>query len=259
MGATTELIAFDHHHHVEIVVPALRAFLAGETIPDWLDEILPSADSHPYQHLDVELDLVCGQLDAALGVRGTLNELVAINPSIAGGCVSLCSAQSKCPFHKSGSIPAEAAMEVFQNAFLTNIVAQPESVFLGRHAQYRDLAWWYGWELGNDEKEEQLFLTSNDNLPLLITLLTKRGAVWGWSDGGFGEGLLGWLDEKEGSALVEALDAYDLSASAESLDTFFDPYTKTDALPEMRQVMDKIIQFTLEASSLNLGVVMVRW
>ena len=106
-------------------------------------------------------------------------------------------------------------MPLFQQMVKTSCLALPPALTLGRHFQLTQICWWYGHEMGLEyEMAERFFLASQDDLALLLTRLCQRGAIWGWGDGGYGEGLLGWLGREECLRLAEGLAAYDLSPIA---------------------------------------------
>lgn len=233
MGAFSELFAFDHQRHVAIVVPALRARLRE------LDVVVP-----------------CATLDDELGARhASASHLTALVPTLRGGCVRAeCPFASRCPLYVAHgtAICSEAFQREVQEAVRGSVLDAPPPVLLGRHAQWYDFASGFGWELGRDEDRDVL-----DVLPLLLMRLARRGAPWGWGDGGFGEGFLGWLSARESHALAGELDGYDLDAHA-AAPKLEDPHVRDVVLPEMRSVMARVRSMARACAERDLGIALVR-
>ncbi|PKL76451.1 MAG: hypothetical protein CVV27_10215 [Candidatus Melainabacteria bacterium HGW-Melainabacteria-1] len=286
MGASTVFYPFDIANYLAQGVPALQRFLnQGELSPE-LSELVAArrrtyltsearhsdfyrVRSRPSERLDalcagLQLDLAqdCTWLDETLGVRHmNLAELLTVQPARQGGCDnSNCAVRSRCPFYRHPILldhpDAEIAMGLFQNLTTSFIRHDLPPLHAGRLGQFRDLQLWYGFELGlEDDQAEAAFLAARDELPLLLARLTKRGAIWGWADGGFGEGLLGWLDPNECWQMAEALDVYDVSAELPEL---FDPYDQAVVLPELRQLMAELSELAKGCLNLGLGILTVR-
>lgn len=105
---------------------------------------------------------------------------------------------------------------------------------------------------------KQAFLTAQDPLPLLLARLCKRAGIWGWADGGFGEGLLGWLSAEEALQLAVALSAYDLSAHASLPADLEDDYLRTEILPEMRTRLGQLQAFAHSCGNQGWGILLER-
>ncbi|MEZ0371435.1 MAG: hypothetical protein ACAI44_20245 [Candidatus Sericytochromatia bacterium] len=287
MGAFSRVLAFDHDRHERVVVPALRAFLDSGKLSAELGPIFDRqyqarlaaeakyADfyaKHPKGSLVLEalkaglridLSTVCNCLDQDLGARHTTAaELAAIQPGPKGGCHSdSCIAPRACPFHV---LPPEVSdsedtMSIFQQMVMTSSVEPPAALVLGRHFGFDRLCDWYGNEIGReDAAARQFFLSAHDALPLLLARLCKRGGIWGWRDGGYGEGLLGWLSWQEGLKLAKLLDAYDLLAEAAVPASLSDEYVREQVLPAMRLTLADLRDYARNCASQQLGILLER-
>lgn len=286
MGAYTEIFAFDSARHRRLVVPALHELLRSGQLAAELQPIFEAqwaasqaAEARHaafYQHhpkgseqlaalqagLGLEINAVCHCLDQELGLRhSSLAELAEARPDIAGGChVAECAAKGQCPFHRHCGpvIAPELLMALFQSCVNSSVVEYPPPITPGRHFQLHGLEAWYGHEAGvADEAAEAFFRASQDELPLLLARLCKRGAIWGWASGGFGEGLLGWLNPEESLRLVAALEPYALEAEA-PWPAGLDPYTAAEILPRMRQALAGLRDFAGLCASQGLGLLAQR-
>ena len=153
----------------------------------------------------VELSQECVALDGALGVdERSVAGLCFFAPSIDGGCGLECEASSRCPFHRKSSLWAELAMELFQQAARRCVLELPEVVMVGRRGTVFDFERWYLERRGQDWGKADWERFEGDPLAVGLALLGRRAAVWGWGDGGYGEGLLGWLGPEECGVWMEA-------------------------------------------------------
>ncbi len=228
MGAYTEVMAFDLASYRQVGVLALAAVL---------------------QEQSLDLQSFCDRLDRDWGVKHTgLSELAAIQPTLRGGCDSpLCEARKRCPFHRGAQahLKAETVMRLCQAKAKIHCLESPTPVNLGKDFQFYALAWWYGNELGLEyDAAERAFFAAQDRLPLLLARLCKRAAIWGWADGGYGEGLLGWLNAEEALQLAEDLQA--------------DDYLGPETLPAMRASLAQLRDFAQLCGSQQLGILLER-
>lgn len=286
MGAFSQIVAFDLERHERLVVPALREFLNSGSLSEELQPIfdkqlqqsLLAEDrntkfyaKHPkwseqlqilHSGLGLDLTSVCHKLDHHLGVQHeSVAELAAIQPTIRGGCNSdHCMTRSICPFRGiQTKISSELEMSLFQKMVKTSCLEVPPPVILGRHFQFYELGWWYGNEMGLEyEAAKQFFLAAQDELTLLLARLCKRGGIWGWGDGGYGEGLLGWLSGEECLKLAVCLDAYDLSESAPIPIELSDNFLREESLPNMRLAMAHLRDYARLCGTQQLGILLER-
>ncbi|MGE3725189.1 MAG: hypothetical protein AB7I41_06535 [Candidatus Sericytochromatia bacterium] len=247
MGAYTQVMAFDLTGYRQVGIPALAAVLAGQGL---------------------DLQAVCDKLDRDWGVKHTeLSELAAIQPTLKGGCDSLsCEARTRCPFHRGaqgqlsqGRSNAEAVMSACQAKLKAHCCKSPLPINLGKDFQFYTLGWWYGNELGLEyDAAERAFFAAKDRLPLLLARLCKRAGIWGWADGGFGEGCLGWLSAEEALQLAEDLAAYDLSANAPLPVDLQDDYVRQVTLPAMRACLAQLRDFAQLCGTQQWGLLLER-
>lgn len=286
MGAITSVLAFDFKRHTQQMVPALQALLKdgkpADELQSLLDKQLQQSLAGEARHkrfylksprwseqlkrlehgLGLDLAQVCLVLDQSLGLKyEELGHLADIQPSLKGGCKSQdCPARRRCPFHplQQETISAELVMQLFQQAVRSSSLADPEPLSLGRNFQLYQLSWWYGNEIGLEyDAAEKFFLASSDPLALLLARLCKRAAIWGWRDGGSGEGLLGWLSPQESYQLADQLEVYQLAAQAEVPDEL-DAYLRETMLPAMRMALSQLQNFALSCHSQGLGILLIR-
>lgn len=283
MGAFSQIVAFDMERHDRIVVPVLREFLNSGSVSEELQPIFDRQyqqslvaeernsnfyTTHPkwseqlqrlHAGLDLDLANVCHKLDLHLGAQHvSVAELAEIQPSIQGGCHSeTCMARNLCPFRGiQTKISSELVMSLFQNMVKTSCVGVPTPVILGRHFQFYEIAWWYGNEMGLEyEAAETFFLTATDELTWLLARLCKRGSIWGWGDGGYGEGLWGWLSGEECLKLVTHLEAYDLSTGSPIPSELSDDVLQ---LQNMRVVMSQLRDYARLCGTQQLGILLER-
>lgn len=286
MGAFSQIAAFDLERHERLIVPALREFLNRGALSEELQPIFDRQlqqsllaekqnanfyAKHPkwseqlqilHSGLALDLESICHKLNHHLGVQHeSVAELAAIQPTIRGGCDSdSCMALSRCPFRRiQSTISSELVMSIFQKMVKSSCLEVPSPVILGRHFQFYELGWWYGNEMGLEyEAAEQFFLKANDELTLLLAQLCKRGGIWGWADGGYGEGLLGWLSREECLTLATQLDAYDFSESAPIPSELNDHYLRKESLPNMRLAMAQLRDFARLCGGQQLGLLLER-
>lgn len=294
MGAYTSLYGFDSRRHAREVAPALIALLrdgdrglaqhgpAGARLLEILERaelewarVEREYQEHYARHprgsellaeiragLGLDLVQACETLDAELGaVHEGVSDLIAIVPSLSGGCTSTdCALRQRCPFHPLNRRPllAEIMMDLFQQLVMSSSRSEP--VFqLGKDFVLHQLIAWYSYELGHDDDEaEARFMAAQDELPLLLARLCKRGGIWGWGDGGFGEGLLGWLSPEEASRLAEALSAYELSPAAPIPPGLSDPYVGEQVLPELRGKLVLLRDAAAAFADRGLGILLKR-
>jgi len=240
MGAYTQVMAFDLERYRESELPDLRAALAK-----W------------------DLLEACQKLDLDLGVKHHgLSTLSEIQADRQGGCNATdCEARERCPFHRRSQAPlrSEHFMRVFQAKAKAHWLESPAPVNLGKDFQFYTLAWWYGNELGLEYTDaERAFLAAQDRLPLLLARLCKRAAIWGWADGGYGEGCLGWLSAEEALQLAEDLAAYDLSGDAPLPADLQDNVVRQVTLPAMRACLAQLRDFAQICGSQQLGLFLER-
>lgn len=285
MGAYSQVIAFDLNEHRQRVVPALCELLDSGQMSGVLETLFVCSyrrarasegihaefyRKHPkvsdqmlalQAGLGLKLGQSCPCLDSDLGVRHTsLAELLAVRPDRLGGCDAQAGqGRELCAFNRHGSQPlsAEWLMALFQQLVKTACRDEPPAEGLGRRLDLTGLSWWYGNEAGLDyDAAERFFEAAKDPVVLLLARLSKRGGIWGWADGGYGEGLLGWLDAEECLQLSEGLAAYDLSATA-ALPELEDDFLRQQ-LPERRAEMACLRDFALSCSQQGLGILLER-
>jgi hypothetical protein len=287
MGASTELYAFDHARLVRDVAPGLRALLRGDPLPDWLEAIWQvrldrahrsetgalsryhrdgrwtreSVSLQAVRELALDLDAVCTVLEGDLGVADlTVGTRDRHRLAMAGGCAEHdCPAASRCPLHPaSRSDLSYLVMTLFQEAFDTTLDLEAPWGSLGRYAQLRHLLAWYALELDAvGAAREAVLRTAQDPLPTLFVRLGRRGAVWGWGDGGSSEGLHGWLTTPETRALVDALAPYDLSDTAE-VPAAVAAMHETETLQDGRRLVAELRRVAQACAERGRGIVMLR-
>jgi hypothetical protein len=234
LGAWSQLHAFDIQHHRDVVAPQLvelfRTGSVGATVEPLVRagrERAISAESRFAEHYKtharpslafdrfvrgtVDLSADCVRLDASFALvetrRGVLMGQV---PHQRGGCDAVrCRARRSCPLYDDAD--AEEMMAIVQAAVRSSCRGEP--VMLGRHGTLFDFVRWYAREVGEAAEAQEVFLAAADPLPDLLLELCRRCALWGWADGGHGEGLLGWLDGEETRVLAECLEVHDLASS----------------------------------------------
>lgn len=287
MGAYSSLRAFDFERHRQYVVPALQTWLeTGQRSPE-----LEASFKHQYQrhteaenrHQDFyqqharpsqqmfELQLMlergqvelCEQLDADLGAKAkSLQAFAELVPQIHGACQSAsCIERSLCVFNpqSAGYTHAEAVMRLFQQLVKSSCLEQPEAVLLGKSFQFDSWPDWYGYEAGYQDDLRAVYeLAARDSLAWKLARLTRRGAIWGWADGGYGEGLLGWLSPAECLDLCESLRVYDLQPDAPLPAELSDPFVQTQWLPEFRQSLLRLQDFAWDCGHQGLGMLLER-
>jgi hypothetical protein len=269
MGAATAIHRFDYRALERDVAPAFRRLVSGLPVqgahPSWLIELLSAERWAPKDRLDVTVFGACDQLRSDLAVRDDDRLLLDTNPQMTGGCLSnACPCMSKCPLHLLGQdrLRGEVLMRLFQAAFTSRCCGQP--IWLGGRGQWYELRNWYAMELGMDgwtwpESETARCLATDPVLALLLRL-SKRGAAIGWEDGGFGEGLLGWLDPDETARLATGLNAHPGLRSGRVPDELceFDGYNAEQYLPEMREVLIRVLDVSTGAAADHSGVALTR-
>jgi hypothetical protein len=288
LGAYSTLCALDVERLRVEVAPAVRTLLdtgerVGAIARRWQRELdeTRAAEAKFVDHyavhpkLSLELDALaaglgirlrehCALLDDSLAVSArSPAEMAAIVPSMHGACPSTaCVVQARCPMHRTQAGPTRAEMfgSLVKAAVLGCCVDDPPDAVLGRRGTLFELSWWYEHEAGRGDDDGDTvdrFLAGTDPLVALLVALTRRGAAWGWGDGGFGEGLLGWLDVAETAALADALDAYDLAADAPASPDY-DDYTRSELLPRARAMVGSIGVHARSCSARGRGVLQRR-
>lgn len=150
-------------------------------------------------------------------------------------------------------------MQACQAQVTAHCLENPQAVNLGKKLQLYTLAWWYGNEMGHEyTAAEQFFFAAQDRLPLLLGRLCKRAGIWGWADGGYGEGCLGWLSAEEALQLAEDLQAYDLSVHAALPANLEDDYLREVAVPSMRASLAELRDFAQACGRQQLGIFLER-
>ena len=289
MGAFSTLCAFDLVRYRATVVPAVRTLLAtghrdaalaagfDATLARHRRSEVDYAD-HYQRHpklsreldglaagLGIELTAVCAFLDDELAVReAPPGGWLDVYGRIDGACAAAgCAVRARCPMHRDQGGPAKAEQFgwLIKDAAFACCVEAPAPVELGRHATLGAFGSWYGLELGVDAWDADALATAyrqaRGPLARLLIALTRRGAGWGWGDGGFGEGLLGWLDPEEAAALAAGLAAYDLTPNA-AVPAGLREYDSEVELPAARARMAQLRDMAAACAARGLGVLMRR-
>ncbi|MBL8626153.1 MAG: hypothetical protein JNK64_32865 [Myxococcales bacterium] len=289
MGAFSTLCAFDLARYRATVVPAVRTLLAtghrDAALAAGFDATLArhrrseAAHADHYQRhpklsleleglaagLGIELAAVCAFLDDDLAVReAPPGGWLDVHARIDGACAAAgCAVRARCPMHRDQRGPAKAEQfgGLIKDAAFACCVDAPPVVELGRHATLASFSVWYGLERGVDpwgtEVLERAYRQGDDPLARLLVALSRRGAGWGWGDGGFGEGLLGWLAPEEAAALAAGLAAYDLTPTA-AVPAGLSEHDAEVELPAARARMAKLRDMAAACAARGLGVLMRR-
>lgn len=276
MGAYSTVCALDHARLREVIAPAVRRLLLsgapGPLAPLLEPElepgriararvaISPAASRALLAGLGVDLARDCRVLDDELGVHPDLAARPAsVVPSWDGACGSTtCAAAAVCPMNvaQGGPVGAEPFGRLVQQAVLSCCMSEPADLVLGRHFTMERLGRWLSWEEGDDDIDMASQPRQGPVAELLVRLC-RRGAAWGWGDGGHGEGLLGWLAPREAAALANLLAAYDLEPSA-SVSATLDEYTRGHLLPETRALVARFRGHLVDCARRGLGVLLRR-
>ena len=279
MGAYSVVHALDVAALTGDVAPALRRLVtrAPGDAPPWLDELLAQAiaDAQAWEArapergdgesrglrrlragLGVAMFGAC-ELRADLAIRDDDARLLAAAPSIHGGCASTtCAGATACPVHPAGAavVRAEPFMELVKAAFAR---CCRELAVIGRHGDWHALQTWHALEHGLacwDDAELADQVRADRTLALLLRL-ARRGAIVGWGDGGFGEGLLGWLDAAETAELAPRLRALPTAIPAALAD---DTHAAEVELPRLRAVIATLADAAAHAVDAGLGLALTR-
>jgi hypothetical protein len=278
MGAFTHLHLLDHDALVE-VFEASKALLASGHISIVLQQYIERARTmfeaseqrfakhytgkrrpsdeltRLCQGLEVEAG-PCESLEADLRVRDAL--LLTLQPSIDGACAAQqCPHRGRRPLHPEGQslVSNELLLELLQRTIRAQSLS--ESVSLGRAAIWLFVEDWFWMELGDDAHAATTNFAEAAPLVQMLLRLFKRGAVIGWADGGSGEGILGWLAPDECGDFADALRSHP-HASALVCAGFEDPHNATSHLPQMREVMEKVLRQADEAVRRGKGLLLTR-
>ncbi len=285
MGAFSTLCAFDLARYRATVVPAVRTLLAtghrDAALAAGFDATLArlrrsEADyaDHYQRHpklsieldglaagLGIELAAVCAFLDDDLAVReAPPGGWLDVHARIDGACAAAgCAVRARCPMHRDQRGPAKAEQfgGLIKDAAFACCVEAPAPVELGRHATLASFSVWYGLERGVDpwgtEVLERAYRQGDDPLARLLVALSRRGAGWGWGDGGFGEGLLGWLDAGEAGTLAVLLAGFDLAPTAPA-PAALSEHDASVELPAARAPIARIGAMAAACAARGLGV-----
>lgn len=289
MGAYSTLCAFDLSRYRATVVPAVRTLLAtghrDAALATGFDATLARLQRQEADHADhyrhhpklsseltglaaglgIDLATGCAFLDDDLAVReASPGGWLDVYARIDGACAAAsCAVRARCPMHRDQGGPAGAEQFgwLIKDAAFACCVDAPPAVELGRHATQGAFGSWYGLELGVDAWDVDplaiAYRRARDPLARLLVALTRRGAGWGWGDGGFGEGLLGWLDPEEAAALAAGLAAYDLTPIA-AVPAGLSAYDTEVELPAARARMAQLQDMAAACAARGLGVLMRR-
>ncbi|MBP6848373.1 MAG: hypothetical protein KA201_31720 [Kofleriaceae bacterium] len=285
MGAFSTLCAFDLARYRATVVLAVRTLLAtghrDAALAAGFDATLArlrrsEADyaDHYQRHpklsieldglaagLGIELAAVCAFLDDDLAVReAPPGGWLDVHARIDGACAAAgCAVRARCPMHRDQRGPAKAEQfgGLIKDAAFACCVEAPAPVELGRHATLASFSVWYGLERGVDpwgtEVLERAYRQGDDPLARLLVALSRRGAGWGWGDGGFGEGLLGWLDAGEAGTLAVLLAGFDLAPTAPA-PAALSEHDASVELPAARAPIARIGAMAAACAARGLGV-----
>lgn len=288
MGAFSTLCAFDLARYRATVVPAVRTLLAtgdrDAALAAGFDATLArlrrgEADhaEHYQRHrkLSIELDALaaglgialveeCAFLDDDLAVReAPPGGWLEVSARIDGACAAAgCAVRARCPMHRDQRGPARAEQfgALIKDAAFACCVEAPAAVELGRRGTLPGFRAWYGFERGGEVSDGALELAyrrGDDRVARLLVALTRRGAGWGWGDGGFGEGLLGWLDAEEAATLAAGLAAFDLAPTA-AAPAGLGEYEAAVELPAARARMALVRDMAAACAARGLGMLMRR-